>query len=706
MMRVRTTKVFAATVAVILMMKASTGEAGQPVCNTPACESKGAELKASMDTSADPCDNFYQFACGGWKEQHEVPKYTSAYGQFQALDQLVKNNISRDLQNAYGSGDKVREALFKANAACMLGGDFRDRDDEEAWNEIVQAIGVEEWPNGPGDINIPIWSNLLGDLIVTFHLTSIVSIDIKHHPGIGNIIHMRPGSLAVNKKYLGTAQYKDFIYKVVKRISTTSLNEQELETAVDEMVQFEMHLAEIFTMKMTERNENISVSKLAHDVDLVRSMVDIYQILDSTFHPANVTVQRNMHVLVTDTERVRKLLRACGEWERQIVSNALVWNALLTAGMEAMPKLRELHADFKSRARNVTHISQPLTLQCQTILAKLAFGAYSSFYIDGLGNLTSQLVHVKHMVDFQLSMFKKELEDNDWMDEETRKAALLKLSQMTSLVGYPSWINNKAPLAALTPNPKDIRGERFVHYYTAFARLGKTHRLQYLLKPYNPANRAPFDAATVNAYYKWTENKIYIPAGIIQKPFFDADLPEYINYATLGYIVFHEITHGFDSKGRLFDETGTLRDWWTAKTARVFREKAECFVNQYGNITDTVTHTKLPSRHTLAEDISDNAASRQSYLTYLALKKQANDTLPLLPGLETYTTEQLHFISAAQPWCKVYNPNKRKQMMEDDVHSISDYRVNVAFGNTPQFAAAFKCLPGSKMNFAKKCSVW
>ncbi|XP_050046025.3 neprilysin-1-like [Dermacentor andersoni] len=677
------------------------------VCRTPACARKGAAIKDNMDTSADPCDNFFQFACGGWTSRQEVPEYSAVYGQFQALDQAVKYNISSALSVPYENASRIENFLYKAHSSCMLGGNEVDRDDEEAWNDIMHTIGVEEWPNGPGDVIIPQWSRLLGDLMVTFNHKPIVYVDVRRNLDTNkNIIHVRSGSLPVKREYLHTTHYKEYIREVVKRINTTSLNATQLVSTIDQMVNFEMTLAEIFSKGSNESDSSItSVGELEGDADLRRSMVNIYQIFNNTFSAANVVVDHNDAVFLSEPGKVRQLLKACGEWEKHIVSNVLVWHALQTVGVEVIPSVRELNTAFKNKVRNVTQTSLPQTLQCNAALAKVAPAAYSRFYVDKFFDKTGVPI-VKEMVKFQQSIFRKELQSSDWMDGETKAAALSKLAKMSAVVGYPQWITNELKLALEAPNRDDIGGERFVYYYVAFARRIKVNRLLSLRLEQDPAEGEAFNAAMVNAYCKWTENKIYIPAGIMQQPFFDAGLPKYINYAILGYIVFHEITHGFDSHGRLYDEKGRRQDWWTAKTAQVFHDKAQCFVNQYGNITDAETQMKLPSSRTLGEDISDNASGRQSYLAFQALMQQEKDSMQLLPGLESYTFEQLHFIGAAQPWCKKYDLAKKKFVIEEDVHSISEQRVNVALGNTPQFAAAFKCPPESKMNFAKTCRLW
>lgn len=689
------------------IMNASTGMSAPAVCSTPACAKKGADIKENMDTSADPCDNFFQFACGGWTSRQEVPEYGTVYGQFQALDQVVKYNISSALSLSYEQSSGLQRFLYKAHSACMLGGNDEDRDDEEAWNEVIHNIGVEEWPDGPGDVIIPLWSQLLGDLMVTFNHKPIVYVEVKrNHDTNKNIIHVRSGSLPVNREYLRTTHYKEYIREVIKRINTTSLNATQLASTVDDMVQFEMTLAEIFSKESSEYDPSItSVSELQSDVDLRRSMVNVYQILNNIFSAANVTVDINDTVLLSEPGKVRLLLKACGEWEKHIVSNVLVWHALQTVGVEVIPSVRELNAAFKSKVRSVTQTVLPQTLQCNAALAKVAPAAYSRFYVDKFFDKTSVPI-VQEMVNFQQSIFRKELQSSDWMDDKTKAAALSKLAKMSSVVGYPQWIMNETKVSLEAPSSDDVGGERFVYYYVAFARRIKVNKLLSLRQEQDPAEGEAFNVAMVNAFYKWTENKIYIPAGIMQQPFFDPGLPKYINYAILGYIVFHEITHGFDSQGRLYDEKGRKLDWWTAKTAQVFRDKAQCFVNQYGNITDAETQMKLPSSHTLGEDISDNASGRQSYLAFQALMQQEKDSMQLLPGLESYTFEQLHFIGAAQPWCKKYDLAKKKFVIEEDVHSISEQRVNVALGNTPQFASAFKCPPGSKMNFAKTCRVW
>lgn len=692
---------------IFVIANASNGVAAPAVCTTPACVKKGADIKENMDTSADPCDNFFQFACGGFTSKHEVPEYASVYGQFQALNRAVMYNMSRALSLSYEERDGMGESLYKSHSACMLGGNNVGTDNEDAWNDVMQSIGVEEWPINAGDVNIPLWSKLLGDLMVTFNYKPIVYIDVKRsHDTKENVIHLKPGSLPTEKEYLSLPYYKVLLYLLVEKLNATSLSGAQVLHAIDEMVQFETTLAEILSKQINDTTPTTaSVMELESDVDLRRSMVDIYQILDHIFKTSNIAVSRNDSVLLSAPGKIRLLLKACGEWEKHIVSNVLVLHALLTVGRDVLPGVQDLIALFKNKVRHVEKSSVPQTVICNGALAQAATAAYGYFYLNNFFDNSSMPI-VEEMLEFQKKIFHKELQNNDWMDNATKAAALSKLAAMSAVIGCPQWMTNESKVSLLIPKADTVRGDQFVYYYVASAKVSMQAKLGLLRKQEDPNDSETFNVALVNAFYKRTENKIVIPAAIMQQPFFDPGLPKYINYAMLGYIVFHEVSHGFDSIGRTYDERGRISDWWTPQTAQIFRDKAQCFVDLYGNITDADTKMKLPSSQTLAEDISDNAAARQSYLAFQELKKKEKESMQLLPGLESFTFEQLHFISAAQPWCKKYDPAMKKYVIKEDVHSLSEHRVNIAFGNTPQFAAAFKCPPSSKMNFAKKCKVW
>jgi neprilysin len=147
------------------------------------------------------------------------------------------------------------------------------------------------------------------------------------------------------------------------------------------------------------------------------------------------------------------------------------------------------------------------------------------------------------------------------------------------------------------------------------------------------------------------------PAGILQGTFFSADRPKYMNYGAIGFVIGHEITHGFDDQGRQFDQNGNLVDWWQPDTKKAYLEKARCIIEQYGNFTETNVNLNLNGINTQGENIADNGGIKEAYKAYTKWVEK-NGEEPQLPGLK-YSPDQLFWIAAAQTWCSVYRPGKK-----------------------------------------------
>jgi predicted metalloendopeptidase len=281
------------------------------------------------------------------------------------------------------------------------------------------------------------------------------------------------------------------------------------------------------------------------------------------------------------------------------------------------------------------------------------------------------------MVGYIKAALDERLRSVEWMGDETRARALEKLAAMRVKVGYPDrWRDfTDADVGDYSFAENWMRAKAFIHRRNV-ARIGQAvDRSEWNTSPH-----------IVNAFYNGSGNEIVFPAGILQPPFFDAHADDAVNYGAIGMVIGHEITHGFDDRGRRFDAAGNMRDWWTAADAGRYLERAARVERQYSafiGVDDMPVNGKL----TLGENISDVGGVK---IAYLALAKALRDK-PHEKTLDGLTPEQRFFLSFAQAWRTRYRPQYERLLLRTDAHSPPRFRVAGVVANMPEFAQAFGC---------------
>ncbi|KAH8039962.1 hypothetical protein HPB51_009218 [Rhipicephalus microplus] len=260
--------------------------------------------------------------------------------------------------------------------------------------------------------------------------------------------------------------------------------------------------------------------------------------------------------------------------------------------------------------------------------------------------------------------FNELLKENDWMDTETRKVAEEKANAMNERIGYPE----------LLTNPYELSKEYdslVVHedlYLDNVFNILQFEATRNQLKLRQPVNKEKWttEPAVVNAFYNPNKNDIVFPAGILQPLFYSHHFPKSLNYGGIGVVIGHEITHGFDDKGRQFDKDGNLKPWWNNKTVQTFRERAQCMVDQYSSYVLEDVNLNINGKMTQGENIADNGGLKQAYRAYKKWVKQHGEE-PLLPGINL-THDQLFFLNYAQIWCGSMRPEEALNKIRTSVH--------------------------------------
>ncbi|HVI01621.1 MAG TPA: M13 family metallopeptidase, partial [Enhygromyxa sp.] len=279
-----------------------------------------------------------------------------------------------------------------------------------------------------------------------------------------------------------------------------------------------------------------------------------------------------------------------------------------------------------------------------------------------------------------------------WMDEPTRDRAQQKIAALGRKIGYPDRWHDYAEVTIGSSHFANLLAERSAAHARELAKIGAPVDEAEWLMP----------APLVNAYYHPSNNELAFPAGILQPPLFDAEQPMVMNFAGIGVVAGHELTHGFDDEGRKYDASGRLHEWWEPAVVTAFEQRVACVVEQYSNY-EPLPGKRVNGELTAGENIADIGGVKEAYFAYRAWAAERGGDAAVIEGM---SNEQVFFVAYAQTWCQHVAAPALERQIEGDPHSPGEFRAIGPLVNLPEFSQAFSCAEGTAMNPADRCEIW
>jgi putative endopeptidase len=643
----------------------------------------------SMDRSADPCVDFYQYTCGGWIAHNPIPPDQaswSVYGKLAEENAQFLWGILEEAARPSPDRTPVQQKIGDYFHACMDEAAV-DASGAKPLEPLLQSIAAL---TSPGEIA----AYLAKEHLVTQGSGALFGFgayqDFSDATRV--IAFAGAGGLGLPDRDYYTkedAKSQQIRAGYLKHVANMLALLGEPRDAADKdartVLQMETALAKASLTRVEQRDPYNLFHKMSPaELQKLTPAFDWQRYLTDTgladVKVLNVTEPRFFQ------EADRQLKDASlAEWQAY-----LRWHAVLArARYLSTPFVAENFAFYQHTLRGVAEPPARWKQCVRYVDRDLGEALGQEFVRRTFSARTKEdaLVMTRRVEDAMAS----EIKGLDWMSEPTRQRALEKLHAVANKIGYPDrWRD----YSSVEVKPPDFFGN--VERATLF------ESRRQLAKIGKPVDRGEWDMTppTVNAYYNPQLNDMNFPAGVLQPPLYDPKEDAAPNYGNTGSTIGHELTHGFDDEGRQFDAAGNLKDWWTPADAKAFDERVQCVRDQYAQYT-IVDDIKINSRLTSGEDVADLGGTLLAYLAW----KEATAGEPL-PPKEGFTPDQRFFIGFAQWACENQRPENLRANAITNPHSPGRYRINGVVANLPQFQSAFGCRQGQPMVRRPVCKVW
>ncbi|XP_033213002.1 neprilysin-2-like isoform X1 [Belonocnema kinseyi] len=680
------------------------------ICLTPGCIHTASKILDNIDPAVEPCDDFYKFACGKFLKSTVIPDDQTTVTTFSVisdrLQEQLRISIEEEIKPDEPKPFKLAKNLYKS---CMNKTTIDAKGLSPALDILKQlggwpVIEGEKWLEEDFEWKESVYKFRKVGFSVDYFFDFSVGVDLKN--STRRVLDIDQASIGLSREYL----VKGFSDKIVSAYYSYMVDiavilgaeRTRAETELKESLEFEMKLANISLPNEKRRNGTALYNPMT-----VKELTGNYtsipwkEYFNNILKP-NVEVGDDELVIVNVPSYFKEFETLMKETPKRVQANYVMWRAAGATVSYLTDDIRRRQLKYSTEVSGKAE-REARWKECIDVTSGSLGLSVGALYVRKYFNEESKKSAVEMVTDIRRE-FKKILKQVEWMDEKTRQSALEKADSMSTHIAYPDELLDDKKLEEFYEKLQITQGD-YLQTVLNLTLFGTEYSFSKLRKPVNKSDWVSHGRpAIVNAFYSSIENSIQFPAGILQGAFFNNDRPRYMNYGAIGFVIGHEITHGFDDQGRQFDKEGNLVEWWEPATKIKYLEKAKCIIEQYGNYTAEEVGLNLNGVNTQGENIADNGGIKESYLAYQEWVKR-NGPEPKLPGLD-YTPSQLFWISAAQTWCSKYRPETLKLRITTGVHSPGEFRVQGPFSNRPEFSKDFKCSVGNTMNPENKCSVW
>jgi putative endopeptidase len=643
-------------------------------------------------TTCNACEDFYQYANGGWIAKNEIPPAFSSWG---ITNPLREKNIAV-LHEILEDAAKNTAAVKGSNEQKI--GDFYSTCMDES---KIEAAGATPLAHELAAINKIKSSRDLPKTLAHLHSIGVPAIfsfgagqDFKKSDSVIAITGQGGLGLPDRDFYLkedakSQSTRDAYVAHMTNMFKLIGDDAGKAAAEAQTVMNIETQLAKVSLDRVSRRDASKQYHKMA-PADLKNVMANF----DWNTYIKKIDAPTFTEINVAHPDFFKGVDQMLVSVPIEDWKSYLRWHLAHDAADALSTAFVNENFNFYGKTLNGVKELQPRWRRCVVATDQNLGEALGEVYVKKAFPPEAK-ARMRELVNNLIVALREDIPTLDWMSEPTRQAAIAKLNAFAIKIGYPDKWRDYSTLK--------IERTSFIDNALRSSQFARRRNLQKIGRPVDRTEWG-MTPPTVNAYNNSLMNEIVFPAGILQPPYFDLSADDALNYGAIGAVIGHEMSHGFDDQGRKFDLHGNLIDWWTEADAKNYIERANCVEKQFSGFRVEEVGLNQNGKLVLGESIGDLGGLKIAWLAF----QKSMEGKPRPADIDGFTPEQRFFLGWAQVWGRKQTPESMRQQILTDPHPLGRFRTNGPLSNMPQFAEAFHCKLGDAMVRPpdQRCQVW